>query len=173
MKMDVAPALLVAVLLWAPALLAQGTPRSAFGAEALGGLVGALQATPGCLGVDTARTTSGKQVIFAWFEDKKAALRWYHSEPHTNVMRLTGIPASAEPMSGVPDDGQPILVIASVTLAPPASDGASASPAMTQVAVELYSPLPGGIAVGGRFAPAAVKVPGLRVAPMARPPRGE
>jgi len=27
-----------------------------------------LKATPGVLGVDAARTISGKQVIFAWFE---------------------------------------------------------------------------------------------------------
>ena len=30
-------------------------------------LVGPLKATPGCLGVETARTASGKMVIFAWF----------------------------------------------------------------------------------------------------------
>ncbi|MDT4898958.1 MAG: hypothetical protein QOH25_4035 [Acidobacteriota bacterium] len=36
-------------------------------------LVAGLKATPGCLGVETARTDSGKSVIFAWFEDKKAA----------------------------------------------------------------------------------------------------
>jgi hypothetical protein len=30
-------------------------------------LVEGLQATPGCLGVETARTAGGKQVIFAWF----------------------------------------------------------------------------------------------------------
>jgi hypothetical protein len=36
-----------------------------------------LRATAGCPGVETAQTTSGKQVIFAWFEDKKAALAGY------------------------------------------------------------------------------------------------
>ncbi|MCI0405976.1 MAG: hypothetical protein L0209_07885, partial [candidate division Zixibacteria bacterium] len=45
-------------------------------------LVEGLKATPGCLGVETARTASGKQVIFAWFEDKKACLKWYYSELH-------------------------------------------------------------------------------------------
>ena len=30
------------------------------------------------------------------------------------------------------------------------------------IGIELYGPLPGGVAVGGRFAPEAVKVPGLR-----------
>src|ERR1044071_9190060 len=45
-------------------------------------LVGGLKATPGCLGVETAKTASGKTVIFAWFEDKKALLKWYYSAPH-------------------------------------------------------------------------------------------
>ena len=39
--------------------------------------------------------------------------------------------------------------------------GASA-PAITSIGIELYGPLPGGVAVGGRFAPDAVKVRGLR-----------
>jgi len=33
---------------------------------------------------------------------------------------------------------------------------------MTSIGIELYGPLPGGIAVGGRFAPEALKVRGLR-----------
>ena len=32
--------------------------------------------------------------------------------------------------------------------------------------VELYGPLPGGVAVGGRFAPEALKVRGLREIPL-------
>src|SRR5437016_10309430 len=42
-------------------------------------LIAGLKATPGCLGVETAMTASKKQVIFAWFEDKKAVLKWYYS----------------------------------------------------------------------------------------------
>jgi hypothetical protein len=30
------------------------------------------------------------------------------------------------------------------------------------IGIELYTPLPGGVAVGGRFAPEAIKVRGLR-----------
>src|SRR5438093_13646287 len=37
----------------------------------------ALEAIPGCLGTEAAKTESGKEVIFAWFEDKRAVLRWY------------------------------------------------------------------------------------------------
>ena len=42
--------------------------------DPLAGLTAALKATPGCLGIGTAMTESGKQVIFAWFENKQAAL---------------------------------------------------------------------------------------------------
>jgi heme-degrading monooxygenase HmoA len=45
-------------------------------------LVGGLKATPGCIGVETARTSGGKNVIFAWFRDKAAVLSWYKSDMH-------------------------------------------------------------------------------------------
>jgi hypothetical protein len=35
-------------------------------------------------------------------------------------------------------------------------------PRIVAIGIELYGPLPGGVAVGGRFAPEGVKVPGLR-----------
>src|SRR5262245_58325955 len=50
-------------------------------------LIAALKAVPGCLGVETAKTGSGKQVIFAWFEDRKAVLKWYYSDAHQQVMK--------------------------------------------------------------------------------------
>ena len=36
-------------------------------------VVDAVKAAPGCLGVETAQTASGKRVIFAWFESKKGS----------------------------------------------------------------------------------------------------
>src|SRR5919108_523033 len=51
-------------------------------------LIAALKASPGCLGVETARTSSGKDVIFAWFENKKAVLRWYYSEAHQAAIKM-------------------------------------------------------------------------------------
>jgi hypothetical protein len=36
---------------------------------------------------------------------------------------------------------------------------------VSQIAIELYQPLPGGIALGGRFAPTTMKVPGLTDVP--------
>jgi hypothetical protein len=40
---------------------------------------------------------------------------------------------------------------------------------VSQIAIELYAPLPGGLAAGGRFAQAGVKVPGLIETPWAGP----
>jgi hypothetical protein len=59
------------------------------------------------------------------------------------------------------EDSGPILAIVSVKLADaPRPDGASTP--ISSIGIELYGPLPGGVAVGGRFAPEAVKVRGLR-----------
>ncbi len=79
-------------------------------------LIAGLSSVNGCLGVETARTASGKEVIFAWFEDKAAVLRWYHSQVHQATMK-------------------------------------GAFPG---------SPLPGGLHFGGRFAPDALRVDGMR-----------
>jgi hypothetical protein len=133
-------------------------------------LIGALKATPGVLGVDAARTMSGKQAIFAWFENKKAALAWYYSDTHEALMLqfAGGKATSGEPLAGVPDDGRPILAIASLTMpdaASPRSVG-DLRTTVTQIAIELYAPLPGGLAVGGRFAPATVSVPGMLDVPL-------
>src|SRR5437660_11332176 len=62
-------------------------------------LIGMLKATPGVLGVDAARgTLNGKMVIFAWFENKKAALTWYYSAGHQALM--TRFSGGARPPSG-------------------------------------------------------------------------
>jgi hypothetical protein len=122
-------------------------------------LVAALKASPGCLGVETARTGSGKSVIFAWFEDKKAALAWYNSDTHRAVMRqfLPDFKSGRKPLADVPDDGGPVLAIASVTPNDkPTKDDPSP---FKQIAIELYRPLGGGLSIGGRFAPEKMKVP--------------
>jgi hypothetical protein len=148
-------------LVWTPAMLS--TVRAQAGPGGFPDLVSGLKATPGCVGVETARTASGKQVIFAWFENKTAALNWYYSEMHQATMHqfMPNAPART-PMADVPDDGAPIMAIASLTMAP--TGGESKLP-FSQIAIELYRPLPGGIALGGRFAPSGVKVPGLREVP--------
>src|SRR4029450_10352703 len=131
-------------------------------------LIGVLKATPGVLGVDAAQTMSGKQVIFAWFENKKAALNWYYSEGHQKLIKTlaSGGNAGRTPMADVPDDGSPILAIPSLTLSDKAQVSGVQLP-ISQIAIELYAPLPGGLAAGGRFAPGAVKVKGLVEVPLA------
>lgn len=122
-------------------------------------LVAALKVSPGCLGVESARTASGKSVIFAWFEDKKAALAWYHSETHQQVMSrfLPDSNSGRKPLSDVPDDSGPILTIASVT---PNDKMTKENPSpFKQIAIELYQPMGGGLSIGGRFAPEKMKVP--------------
>jgi len=119
----------------------------------------AVENTEGCLGVELAQTMSGKNVIFAWFENKEAALRWYWSETHVEAMKFAGAaPGEHEPMADVPDEG-PILVIASITQG--GGEESIEGLGVSQIAIELYRPLPGGAESGGRFAPAAVKVKGL------------
>jgi hypothetical protein len=129
-------------------------------------LIGMLKATPGVLGVDAAQTMSGKQVIFAWFESKKAALNWYYSEGHQKLIKTlaSGGNPGRTPMADVPDDGNPILAVASITLSKEPQVSGVQLP-ISQIAIELYAPLPGGLAVNGRFAPSSVKVKGLVEAP--------
>ena len=57
-----------------------------------------------------------------------------------------------------------VLAIASLTLSGAPSGGGL--PPVSQIAIELYKPLPGGLAAGGRFSPTGLKVPGLVDVPM-------
>jgi hypothetical protein len=126
---------------------------------ALPDLVAALKQSPGCLGVETARTDSGKAVIFAWFEDRKAALAWFHSDTHQQAMRryLPDAKSGRKPLADVPDEGGPIMAVASLTPNDkPTKDDPSP---FKQIAIELYRPLGDGLAIGGRFAPEKMKVP--------------
>jgi len=159
---EVAAAAALSLVLALPAIV---TLRAQAAEKGMPDLIAALKSTPGVLGVDAARTMSGKQAIFAWFENKKAALAWYYSDAHQAlVMQFAGGKTRpGEPLAGVPDDGRPILAIASLTMpdsAAPKSAGELRT-AVTQIAIELYAPLPGGLAVGGRFAPSSVSVPGM------------
>jgi hypothetical protein len=122
----------------------------------------ALKATPGCLGVESARTASGKQVIFAWFENKKAVLKWYHSDVHKKVMRQFFPDLDyTKPLKDVPDDTGPIMAIASITFSDKNRVKETSLP-ISQIAIELYTPLSGGLHLGGRFAPDALKVPNIQ-----------
>jgi hypothetical protein len=161
--------LVLAAAIFSPAIVAAQAPAAPAG---LPDLVGALKATPGVLGVDAGQMVSGKQVIFAWFENKQAALNWYNSDVHRKLMNgfSSGGRRPDGPLAGIKDDSGPIMAIASITLDRAAMQSGDLKGATSQIAIELYAPLPGGLAAGGRFAPSAVKVPGLLEVPSARPP---
>jgi hypothetical protein len=128
-------------------------------------LVAALKSSPGCLGVETAQTSSGKQVIFAWFEDKKAALKWYYSDVHRDLMKqfFPNLKRDAKPLADIADDSGPVMAIASITLKgkPTKEDPLP----FKQIAIELYQPVNGGLSIGGRFAPEKMKVPSRKANP--------
>jgi heme-degrading monooxygenase HmoA len=126
-------------------------------------VVSAVRAAPGCLGVETGQTSSGKRVIFAWFESKKALVGWYRSDVHQRAMKAVfpNQTFDREPLPDLAEDSGPILAIVSVKLADGAGPGGPSMP-ISSIGIELYGPLPGGVAVGGRFAPESIKVRGLR-----------
>jgi heme-degrading monooxygenase HmoA len=132
-------------------------PRSMFE-----GLVQAIEKSEGCLGVETARTRGGKALVFAWFEDKAAALKWYHGATHRRVMGMMGTTPREDAMSGVPDEG-PVMVVAAVTMGGEPNPEAGGMP-ISQISIELYRPLPGGASMGGRFSPEKLAIPGHRSA---------
>lgn len=125
-------------------------------------LVEAAQASPGCLGVKLGRTENGTNVIFAWFENKQALVTWYKSDFHQWAMK-TAFPNqtfSREPLPDLPDNSGQILALVTLKQADTPLPG-SPVPIET-IGIELYAPLPDGVAVGGRFAPQSVRHPGMR-----------
>lgn len=121
-----------------------------------------LLATPGCAGIKVFSPDGGKQfVIMAWFENKKAVEAWYYGKMHTEAMAkfFPGVGGGA-PLKGLKDENAPVMMIASVTPSDKAQPGQKL--AVSQIAIEAYTPVPGGVAFGGTFAPANFKVPGLR-----------
>ena len=161
--------LVLAAAIFTPAIIAAQAPAGA-PTGGLPDLVGALKGTPGVLGVDAAQTMSGKQVIFAWFENKAAVLNWYNSPVHRKLMNAFSGEGRRPggPLSGIKDDSGPILAIASITIDRAAMQSGDLKGGTNQIAIELYAPLPGGLAVGGRFAPSSVKVAGLLESPNAK-----
>src|SRR5947207_9593760 len=102
------------VVLFAVALLPSFVPLLAQSPASAFDLSGPLKASPGCLGVEVSRTASGKQVIFAWFENKAAVVNWYNSQAHRQAQQrfFPGFSSGRAPLGSVPDDSGPIMVIA-------------------------------------------------------------
>ncbi len=128
----------------------------------LADLSSAVKASPGCLGVKSVQAEGGQFAIFSWFENKEALLKWYYGDVHQGLIsRFFPNAPSIEPLKDIPDNSGPIMVIASVTFNDPKSPDSGKGP-FKQISIELYQPLPGGLAIGGRFAPAELKVPGMK-----------
>ncbi len=147
--------------------LPQGGGNSARQQQSVGDfpdLVGGLKATPGCIDVKTSAFNNGKTLtIFAWFENKAAVNAWYKSPMHQGAMKkfFPTMPGAHEALAGYKDEKSPLLVVASVTPSDkPAVQGSQL--AISQIAIEIYTPVPGGVTFGGGFGPDSLKVPGLR-----------
>jgi hypothetical protein len=140
-----------------PGVKDQKTPPSP--AELGPQLIKALKASPGCLGVEMASTVSGKNVIFAWFKDKKTLSSWYYSEAHQKIMKQS-FPGQnfGKPLKNIPEDCGPILAIASITFSQKPKFEGTTLP-FSQISIELYTPLKGGTSLGGTFAPPGIDVP--------------
>ncbi|WP_309721444.1 hypothetical protein [Armatimonas sp.] len=114
-------------------------------------MIADLQKSPGCLGVAAMQCDSGKLVIVAWFEDKKATLAWYNGAAHGEMMAQMA-PPTRPPLAEVSAGTKPIIVMATVTNAKETDP--TLGMALSQISVELYTAAPGGFARGGGFGPA-------------------
>lgn len=149
-------AALIAAALAAHPATAQDKPKKK-PPEIFPGLTAALKKSPGFLGMESAVTRSRKNVLFIWFKDKKAAVAWYNSDYHQKVMaKFFPKRVGGEPLKGVAEGTGPILAIASITLTDKPKVAGTKLP-ISQIAIELYTPLKGGLAVGGSFAPKFVQ----------------
>ncbi len=118
----------------------------------------ALRNSPGCLGVELARTTGGQELVFAWFENKQAVETWYDSDIHQQAMRRFFPEAGAtRPLRGVPDHAGPILTIVSITFTRDGHVEGTGLP-ISQLAIELYQPIKAGHYIGKTFAPMGMVV---------------
>jgi hypothetical protein len=153
-------AMLAGLTAMGPSLAQQPLPGQPGFREAL---VKAARESPGCLGIETGRTDSGALVIFAWFESRKALVDWYRSDFHQRAIKsvFPNQTFDREPLPNTPENSGPILALVTLRLTDTVPSGPSPLPIQT-IGIELYTPLPGGVAVGGKFAPESVEVPGLR-----------
>lgn len=120
-------------------------------------LVDGLNKSDGCLKVITAQTSQGTNTIIAWFENKEAVSKWYYSTTHKRVMQMVGSDTDVkEPMEFVTDEESPVMVMASITMG---GKGVLPGPMpVSQISIELYSPLDAGASINGRLMPDEIKL---------------
>ena len=103
-------------------------------------------------------------MIFAWFEDKAAAMRWYDHPTHRRMRgasRLEGRDGvggvaevggvGGEPMAAL-EDGVPVMAVACIVFDGPAAVPESPIP-FSAISIELFTPVPGGLRLNGGFSP--------------------
>ncbi|MEM9502175.1 MAG: hypothetical protein AAF941_10075 [Pseudomonadota bacterium] len=133
-------------------------------------LIDAIKSVEGMLGMHTARTHDGVELIMAWFEDRDAVMRWFTHSYHRKLLRDAGRPEDNVAAEHFGNDVGPILVIASVAYRdqPVSLEGSMFDDPQgrrpTRFAVEYYVPLSGGAFMVEPFAPvrAAKRVQHLR-----------
>ena len=122
-----------------------------------------LKATPGCIAVKSSAFGNGKQLAsYAWFKNKAAVNAWYNSQMHRDAMKrfFPNMPGRPTALEGYKDSKSPLLVVATVTPSDKAAVPGSAL-LISQIAIEIYTPVPGGLAFGGGFGPNELEVPGM------------
>lgn len=124
-------------------------------------LVEGLKRVPGCHDAVAAQLNTGQLSIIAWFENRQAALRWYHSEQHERLIRAAGDEPSEKPMAHVPED-VPVMVIATLRMAAPGQATLSPQMPVSEISIEMYTPLPGGAMFGGRLTPPEIHIPHMQ-----------
>ncbi len=130
-----------------------------------GMLLQGLRSTPGCLKAEAAQWTDGKASIVGWFEDRAAAMRWYEHPMHRRVMggmrAAAGEGGGDRPMADVPPD-VPLMILATITPSDRPEVPGFPGP-ISQISIELFTPVPGGAALNGRLSPEGFAVEGLEV----------
>lgn len=124
-------------------------------AQGLDFFVSAMKSAPGCLGLENAKVQGGRLALFGWFESAASADAFIQGPVCQGMRQLAKIPETAV-VKPTPVKG-PVLVIASFT----PSKNPQEPMGLAQLALERMTPVTGGFAYGGRFAPETVKVPGL------------
>jgi hypothetical protein len=124
-------------------------------AQGLDFFVTAMKDAPGCLGLENAKVMGGRLALFGWFDSAASADAFINGPICQGMRQMAKVPDSAV-VKSTPVKG-PVLVVVSFT---PSKDP-KAPMGLGQIAVERMTPVTGGFAYGGRFAPDKVAVKGL------------